>query len=223
MTAVTYSCLVLPVASVLTTCAMVWRQVGGGVASGQKKVVAAAPARPAPLSQRPADWCILGYFVLNLVLVTYLVDIEQLIIADPNNAAEVAAAPWPPQAFIKLIHAYSRAFDPVLLARPAWWQATLWPDVLFYGPYYMVGLYAFAKGCAWIRDVTMVYAASIMTIVFIIMMEEAYGEHPTPHFGFVLCLNSPWFVVPACLLLRMLVTHRPFDLPAPAKAADKAA
>ena len=38
-----------------------------------------------PLAERKIDYLFIGYWVLNLSFITYIVDIEQLVIADPSN------------------------------------------------------------------------------------------------------------------------------------------
>jgi hypothetical protein len=46
---------------------------------------ASAGRRPIPPRRRPADWILLAFFAVNLFFVTYLVDIEQLTIANPYH------------------------------------------------------------------------------------------------------------------------------------------
>ncbi len=36
-----------------------------------------------PFSQRKVDWIFVGFFLINLFFITYVVDIEQIIISDP--------------------------------------------------------------------------------------------------------------------------------------------
>ncbi|HAT43715.1 MAG TPA: hypothetical protein DDW33_04990 [Ktedonobacter sp.] len=35
---------------------------------------------------------------------------------------------------------------PVLMARPAWWKVTIWIDAVFFGPFYIVAIYAYMRG-----------------------------------------------------------------------------
>src|SRR4051812_15598653 len=70
-----------------------------------------------PLSQRRGDWIILIFFTINLLLITYIVDLEQLVISDPSHFTYPV---WPPAAMIDMVHNYGRTYDPVLIARPAW-------------------------------------------------------------------------------------------------------
>src|SRR5689334_17007540 len=58
----------------------------GDVATGS--IISATPSpdkHVLPLAKRRIDWPILLFFVLNLVLITYIVDLEQLVIPDPSH------------------------------------------------------------------------------------------------------------------------------------------
>ena len=46
-----------------------------------------------PLSKRPGDIAILAFFLINILFITYIVDLEQLVIADP---AHFTYPLWPP-------------------------------------------------------------------------------------------------------------------------------
>mmetsp|Transcript_50122 Transcript_50122/g.129007 ORF Transcript_50122/g.129007 Transcript_50122/m.129007 type:complete len:179 (+) Transcript_50122:67-603(+) len=162
---------------------------------------------PIPLSERKSDYFFIFWFLLNIFFITYIVDYEQLAIADVSNFEYPV---WPPKAMVDLVHWYGHNFDPVLIARPMWWKMTIWWDVLFFGPFYMLALFAFIKGKEWIRLPGTMYAASITTIVGIILGEEAFGSHPTPSPLLVFCLNVPWFAVPLLLALRLGWSNHPF-------------
>jgi hypothetical protein len=45
----------------------------------------------------------------------------------------------PPAVLVDLVLWWGKMFDPVLLARPAWWKATIWIDALLFGPFYLSG------------------------------------------------------------------------------------
>ena len=104
--------------------------------------------RSLPLSSRPLDVALIAFFAVNLCFTTYVVSLEQLVIADPARFTPPA---WPPERLLALVHWWERSFDPLLLARPAWYRATIWLDVLVFGPFYAVAIYAFARGRDWIR------------------------------------------------------------------------
>ncbi len=176
--------------------------------------------QPIPLSRRPWDTAFLAFFLINLCFITYIVDLEQLVIADP---AHFTYPLWPPAPLIDMVHTYARALDPLVLARPPWWKMTIWFDALFFGPFYAVGIYAYTRGRDWIRIPSFLYGASIITIVSIILSEEYGGPHATPHFPLVLLLNLPWILMPALIIARMARSEHPFTEPVGAELAPVAA
>ena len=175
--------------------------------------------RVVPISRRRFDLVFVGFFLLNLLFITYIVDLEQLVIADPSNFQYPV---WPPAPLVDAVHWWGRTFDPVLLARPAWWKVTIWIDALFFGPFYAVALYAFLRGRDWIRIPAIIYSSVLFTNVLVILGEEMYGAHATPQLPVVLAANAPWLVVPVLLIARMWARERPFTEPAPETAARPA-
>lgn len=164
-----------------------------------------------PLSKRPMDIAIIVFFCINLFFITYIVDLEQLVIPDADHFTYPA---WPPAALVDLVHWYGHNFDPVLIARPAWWRATIWIDSIFFGPFYVFGIYAFAKGKNWIRLASIMWASVMLTNVFIILFEEMFGEHASPQLPRVFLSNAAWVIFPIIVLVRMWGRVQPF---APAK------
>lgn len=160
--------------------------------------------RTIPFSQRRVDWVFVGFFLINFFFITYIVDIEQLIIHDPNHFVPPL---WPPESMVRMVHWYGNSFDPLLMARPQWWQMTIWIDVLFYGPFYALAIYAFIKGKDWIRIPAIFYSGMMFADVFIILGEEVAGPHATPHLPLVLALNLPWLFMPILLTLRLRREH----------------
>jgi hypothetical protein len=160
-----------------------------------------------PLGQRKYDLLFMGFFLINLCFITYIVDIEQIIIPDP---AHFQYPLWPPAFFVDMVHAYGHALDPLLLARPPWWKATIWIDALCFGPYYVVALYAFIMGKNWIKLPSIIWASVLMTNVIIILSEEFFGPFATPHPLIVFLLNLPWLLVPLAMIARMARQAQPF-------------
>ncbi len=161
-----------------------------------------------PLSKRPVDIALIVFFCVNLFFITYIVDLEQLVIADPNNFQYPA---WPPAKLVDLVHWYGRNFDPVLMARPAWWRATIWIDSIFFGPFYAFAIYAYWKGKNWIRFASVVWASVMLTNVSIILFEEINGEHATPQLARVLLSNAAWVIFPVIVMYRMWRSVYPFS------------
>jgi hypothetical protein len=162
---------------------------------------------PRPLGQRKLDWILLGFFFVNLTFITYIVDLEQLVIADPHH---FDYPPWPPRVLVDLVHWWGDTYDPLQNARPPWWGGPRRIDVLLFGPFYAFALYAYAKGKAWIRLPSLLWAAVMMTNVSIIMFEEYVGPHATPAPGMVTLANAAWFLFPIVVIWRMR-KEEPFE------------
>ncbi len=162
---------------------------------------------PIPLAERKWDYLFVGFFWLNLLLVTYIVDLEQLVIADPNNFSYPR---WPPRFMVDAIHWWSRTYDHDQMAREMWWKMTIWIDVLLFGPFYVAAIYAFTKGKDWIRVPSIIYASVLLTNVTIILGEEFFGAHPTPGPLPMIVANAPWVLVPLYLIARMWSAEHPF-------------
>jgi hypothetical protein len=156
------------------------------------------------------DLVFVAFFAVNLCLITYVVDLEQLVIRDPARFSYPA---WPPRPFIDLVHWWGRTYDPLLMARPAFYRMTIWIDVLFFGPFYAAALYAFIRGRDWIRVPAMVWSGAMITIVLIILMEERYGVHASPRFGVVLAANLSWLLLPFAVIARLARSQQPFTEP----------
>ena len=164
-----------------------------------------------PLRQRRLDVIFVGFFVINLTFVTYIFDLECLTISDPVHFRYPL---WPPRPFVDLVHWYGRHFDPLLMARPAFWRMTMWIDVLFFGPFYVLAIYAFVRGRDWIRLPAVLWAGTMMANVAMIMLEEWHGIYRTNHLAFVAALNVPWFFLPLLVVARVVGSFHPFTVPA---------
>lgn len=175
--------------------------------------------RAIPLGRRRYDWVLLAFFAVNLCFITYFVDIEQLTVA---NAFHFHYPAWPPREIVDLVHSYGRRYDPLLMARPAFWRMTIWIDVIWNGPFYVAAIYALVRGREWIRVPALTWSGSMTAVVLVILAEEHSGVYRSPHFGVVLLLNLPWLALPVLTICRMARAH-PFTEPVPAAAAPVAA
>lgn len=175
------------------------------------------------MRQRRWDLVFVFFFLLNITFITYIVDLESIVIADP---ADFEYPLWPPPPLVDLVHWYGSNHDPLLMARPAFWRMTIWIDALFFGPFYLFAIYAFLRGRDWIRVPALVWSGTMAANVLIILMEERFGEWAAPNFGFVLALNAPWLLMPLVMIWRMRGDHpftRPADPPPPEPAGQPAA
>jgi hypothetical protein len=161
-----------------------------------------------PLKKRPIDWPVLLYFFFNLVMITYWVDLEQLVIKDPANFTYPL---WPLPFMIDLVHWWGRNFDPLQWARPVWWKMTIWIDVILFGPFYAAGLFAFIKGKEWIRIPCFIWSGIMFANVTIIMGEEFFGPHASGSPLIVALANAPWFLFPFFIVWRMARSPHPFS------------
>jgi hypothetical protein len=161
-----------------------------------------------PLRKRPLDIILLVYLVFNLFAITYLFDIEQIVIPDASHFTYPA---WPPKAIVDLGHWWGQTVDPLLFARPVWWRATIWIDALLFGPYYAFAIFAFIKGKNWIRMPSIIYASVMLTNATIILSEEIWGPYATPHLASVIGANASWVIAPVLMLIRMW--REPFPNP----------
>ncbi len=173
-----------------------------------------------PLKERPVDIVLIVFFALNLLLVTYIISLEQIVIADPSSFAYPA---WPPRFWVDLVHDYGARWDPALMARPAWYRATIWWDVLFFGPFYALAIPSFLLAKEWIRIPSIAYASVMIALVSVILAEEIGGLHAAPNPTPVVALNAPWILFPLVLLARMAFSPHPFTRRFGAGRADKQA
>ena len=160
-----------------------------------------------PLSQRRGDIAIIVFFLVNVLFVTYIFDLEQLIIP---NVAHFTYPIWPPRAAVDFFHQYERTFDPLIIARPAWYKATIWIDAIFFGPFYVVAIYAYIKGKEWIRIPSIIYSSVMLTNVVIILGGEIGGPNSTPYLPIVLLENLAWLLFPIYIIYRMWRSPAPF-------------
>ncbi|MDD4553282.1 MAG: emopamil-binding family protein [Bacteroidales bacterium] len=164
---------------------------------------------PIPLKKRKSDYIYLSFFVLNLSFITYVVDIEQIVIFNP---AQFNYPIWPLPFLVDMVHWWGSNFDPLQWARPVWWKATIWLDVVFFGPYYAFAIFAFIRGKDWIRIPTIIYSTMLFTNVFIIMSEEYWGPYATHSPLIVTLANAPWCLFPVFLILKMWKHEHPFTV-----------
>jgi EXPERA (EXPanded EBP superfamily) len=170
-----------------------------------------------PLSKRPGDIVILVFFLVNILFITYLFDLEQLVIANPAHFTSYPL--WPPRFIVDMSHSWARNFDPLILARPVWWKMTIWIDAIFFGPFYVVAIYAYSTGKEWIRIPSIIYSSVMLTNLTIILGEEYAGVSATPHFPIVLLENLAWILFPLFIIYRMWRYPHPFTRPVPNLAA----
>jgi hypothetical protein len=163
--------------------------------------------RPIPLRRRPLDVFLVAFFAVNLLFTTYVVSLEQVVIDDISRFSPPL---WPPERLLALVHWWERTYDPLLVARPAWYRATIWLDVLVFGPFYAVAIWAYAKGRDWIRLPSVIWASMLFTNVFIILFDEWHGMYASDSPWIVTAANAAWAIVPLVVVWRMSRSDHPF-------------
>lgn len=187
------------------------RSTNGGGPQGLHRCAAKSGTRPGaivreaiPLSERKFDLVFLAFWVINLAFITYIVDLEQIVIEDPTDFAYPV---WPPAPLVDVVHWWGTTFDPVLFARPPWWRATIWIDALLFGPFYAAAIVAFFKGRDWIKNPSLIWCGLMFANVTIILFEELFGPNATPARGIVLLANAPWLLMPILTAYRVWAPH----------------
>jgi len=163
-----------------------------------------------PLRERPLDWLILAFFIINLGFISYIVDLEQIVI---TSRAHFDYPVWPPKPLVDLVHWWGDTFDPLQNARPAFWRATIWIDALLFGPFYAFAIYAIIKGKEWIRAPAIFWGGMMFAIVTIILFEELFGLYRTPDIATVAAANLPWWLLPLFVTWRFGKSDHPFTAP----------
>lgn len=169
-----------------------------------------ADRAPVKLRSRRTDLIFLAFFVVSLGFITYLFDIEQVTVKDAVHFTHYPT--WPPKQIVDLVHWYGNHYDPLLIARPAFFRMTIWIDVISFGPFYVTAIYAFIRGRDWIRIPALVWSGMMMANVLIILFEERAGDFATHHFRIVLGANLPWLLLPVAVIWRLYHDH-PFTEP----------
>ena len=82
---------------------------------------------------------------------------------------------------------------------------------LFYGPFYLLAIFAFITGKEWIRIPGLLWAWGCFLTVAAIILEEWDGDFPSPDFHLAALANAPYCIVPLFLIARLWGAH-PFTV-----------
>lgn len=102
---------------------------------------------------------------------------------------------------------YGHDTDPLFIHPPVWMRFVTGLSAFVYGPFYLVLVYALARGRNWIQVPAVMYATAITVITGVVVFgAEFFGEDPAMRVQNVpkfLSLNLPYVLVPILLLARM--------------------
>jgi hypothetical protein len=172
------------------------------------------PIKQRPKAMKVIDIILIVFFIFNFIFICYLFDIEQIIVLDHSTYGTPAFIypTWPPKFIVDLNH-FVGTMDPALMARPAWWRATIWIDVILFGPFYAVASYAFIKGKKWIRIPSVMWASVMLTNVTVILFSEFFDPlyAGNPFWYVVLSSNALWILIPILTLVRIILYPHTFE------------
>jgi len=180
------------------------------------------PPRPANFANLPplpfTDKLLVGWFVLGAAI-TYLIDMEQVLIDDPSTYGTPGAHTpiWPPTSCVHAIHWWGRTADHLVLARPTWYKIAIWLEVYVQAPFYVLAILAFLRQQSFIRLPAIIYSTVLLTIMPIVLGEQYYGPHRTEQPLLVTAVYGAYVVMPILVLLR--VRHPDVFPPTPAATA----
>lgn len=181
------------------------------------------PPRPANYASLPplsmGDKALVGWFVLGTAI-TFLIDMEQVLIDDPSTYGVAGPKPaWPPEPCVRAIHWWGRTADKLVLARPAWFQVAIWLEVFVQAPFYVLAILAFLRQQSWIRVPAIIYSTVLLTIMCLVLSEQYSGAHKTDKPWLVTAVYGAYVVMPIVVLARV----RHAEVFPRASAAGKAA
>ena len=173
----------------------------------QRRVSRFLPLPPRPPGKRApwtlVDRLLVGWFVLGL-LITFLIDIEQVMVVDPAKYGQPGFTPlWPPEPCVRAIHWWGRTADELVLARPVWFRVAIWLEILVQAPFYALAILAFVRGQSWIRLPAVVYSSVLLTIMPMVLGEQLLGPHATTRPGLVLAVYGAYVIMPALVAWRV--------------------
>eukprot|EP01105_Mastigella_eilhardi_P006764 TRINITY_DN18305_c0_g1_i1.p2 TRINITY_DN18305_c0_g1~~TRINITY_DN18305_c0_g1_i1.p2 ORF type:complete len:194 (+),score=46.13 TRINITY_DN18305_c0_g1_i1:30-584(+) len=159
------------------------------------------------LLKRPLDLLLLAFFLVNGLVIVYLIDFEQVAVPPFPQPGAFKYPAFPPRVMVDIVHWWGRSFDPLLMARPVWWQMTIWIDAFYFGPFYFVAVFAFLKGKEWIKAPALFWAGLMVANLTIIFGEEFAGPYKSPAPLQIVAAYGPYLLAPLLTLIRMARVH----------------
>ena len=148
-----------------------------------------------PLRQRPFDLFLVFWFcVFSVSSFIY----EQYIIFDVDLASAT-------DIFGRSGYWYASSFDPVFLDTPLWLRIMCGIDGYLFGACYPAFIYAFIKGCNWVRVPALVYGSAIIysTLVYFGWEFLDPTNREEANLLAVFIVNIPYTIVPLLLMWRV--------------------
>ncbi|KIG18403.1 hypothetical protein DB30_00688 [Enhygromyxa salina] len=155
-----------------------------------------------PLSQRRLDLALVACFCVfaftSLVMEMYIVfGVDLRAATDPFGSAWRFYAQW----------------DPLFFDTPLWLRIMCGIDGFVFGPFYLVLIWAFVRGHAWIRIPALLYVSAIVYSTLVYFGYEFVAERERANLAMVVLVNVPYTIVPIVLGWRVRARD-PFAAPA---------
>jgi hypothetical protein len=148
-----------------------------------------------PLRERPLDLFLVFWFCV-FALSSFV--FEQFVIfgVDLSTTTDPFGRTW---------YWYARSFDPVFLDPPLWLRIMCTIDGYIFGAFYPVFIYAFVRGCNWVRIPALLYGSAIVYSTLVYFGWEFLDEtnRQSANLLAVVIVNIPYTLVPLLLMWRV--------------------
>jgi hypothetical protein len=121
---------------------------------------------------------------------------------DPLAAFHIPLSATSPCPIIRMSYSWAMLTDPLWLEDPPFVRIDTFISVFFYGPMYVLLIFAFWLRWSWIRLPAIVMSGALMSNVVTYVGAEFLGDHVAKPALFV-AVNAPYFIVAVCLAWRM--------------------
>eukprot|EP01100_Stratorugosa_tubuloviscum_P006987 TRINITY_DN2951_c0_g1_i1.p1 TRINITY_DN2951_c0_g1~~TRINITY_DN2951_c0_g1_i1.p1 ORF type:complete len:201 (-),score=59.16 TRINITY_DN2951_c0_g1_i1:110-673(-) len=173
-----------------------------------KKVV--TTKKSSSIFSRPFDLLIIFIFFI-FALIAFTVDFAQAIgSAGGIKRSDFDKFFWPPNFVLDAFEWWCDYADPLLRNNPWWFKAMAGMSPFIYFPFYVVAIYAIINKCNWIRIPSIMWGSCMFYSLYVIVIEEFYGQFKTPEPLIISLAYGPYVIAPLVVLFRFLPA-KPFS------------
>jgi hypothetical protein len=110
---------------------------------------------------------------------------------------------------VRALWSYAGEYDPLVAENPLFLRVMSWISAFVFGPFYAVLIYAFLRGCNWIRLPAIAFGSMVLYSVIVHVAAELLNERPPPNLAVFAAVYVPYALIPILLLVRMRRTPFP--------------
>ena len=148
-----------------------------------------------PLKERKHDW----FFII-----AFSIFFLTSMLTDSVNGLNGSLEPdswW----FMERIvyNVYAKHADPLLIVNPPVVRVSAFISAFIWGPLYLYFIAAFIKGWNQIRAPGLVYGGALTHGMTTYMAEGLFGAYASPNPLYYITVNSPYWLVPALMIIRL--------------------